>query len=496
MMIYLLDDQNNVVKEFKNPFKAAQEMNIGKSWFYQKMKENKGEKFVCNGHTFIKKIDYNKPIRIGEGDFKVDAGRYDFYNGEYHWDNKNGHYVISAELADKIFFEYSIHGAGEGVTAAEVRLKNNIDLRTWYSLKNRLQLYKDSDIFSPETRKHYTDEEYQEVAKQKVHELNAYRKKAVVDEYTKYHLKNAKKWRDEANRNMFNHEMVVSELAEWLDKQQDKPHVFSKNLAAKQKPIVVATADWHFGAKVKRKYTNPEYNPEVVGQLVKDLADSINAKMSESVTLILDGDFIETWMGLNHVDSWKSMEAGHFGALVVERVIENMFEPLIKNINNLDLVVGVGGNHDRGTNNNKEDNMAEIASIIFYFLQRFYPKLEFEYDPYSISRDINGIHYIIQHGYHKAPYKGSSIIHDYGSKDLFNLVLTADKHTRGVLIDAWNRRHVKIPPMFTGNFYSTTNGFSSVSGCLFIEEDNGFPLITDKSFYSLFNDSIVKKVTG
>ena len=496
-MIYLLDDNNVVVDKFTSALDASNKLCIGKSWIYEKMKNTPHGEFECNGMRFIRAEDREESIKIGDGGFKGDEGNYSFNNGVYSWKSRGVGYEIDKDLADKLFFEFSSHGLA--LSQAEVRLKNGLSLREWYSLKGRLQLYKDSDILSPESRKDYTDDEYRKLAAKKINDLNTYRKRAVIDEYTKYHVNNAKKWRDKANEKTFNQEFIVSELAEWLDKQACTIKLSSENLAAKGKPIVAATADWHFGAGIDKKYTNPDYNPVIVRKLVNKFVDSINERMASGVTVVLDGDFIESWMGLNHPDSWQSIEKGHIGAVVVEKVIENMLEPIIRGVHNLDKIIAVGGNHDRGTNNNKEDNLSQVAGVIFYFLQRFYPNIEITYDPYCIDFDAYGLHYIVQHGYHSAAYKGKqagdALVNDYGSPDLFNVVLTGDKHTRGVLMDSWNRRHLKIPPMFTGNFYSTTKGFSAVSGCLFIEEEDGLPQVIDKSFYSLFNEKVLNKST-
>lgn len=494
-MIYQLDDEGFIIKEFENLWAVSQKLKVSKSWLYDQAKGNKGKSFKVKEFVFIREEDYDAPIKIGDNNFRGNDGNYHFHNDTYSWTSKGKTFYLLQERADKLFFEFSKHGLD--LTQNEVRLRNNIGIHEWHVLKGRLQLFKSSDIFAPETRKSLTDEEYRKIAREKIHELNAYRKRAVIDEYNDFHIKNAKKWRDQANRNIFKHESFLTEITDWLESQKSKEHIHSSNMAATQQPLVVATADWHFGAGIKSQYTNPEYNPQVVEKLVDKLTSQINEKMSKDVTLILDGDFIESWMGLNHIDSWKGIDAGHFGALVVEKVIEQLFEPLLKKTNNLKTVIGVGGNHDRGTNSNKEDNMAQIATIIFYILSRLYPKLNFEYDPYCMSFDKHGLHYIIQHGYFQAPYKGKqdgdSLVNDYGSKDLFNVVLTADKHTRGVLMDSFNRRHIKIPPMFTGNFYSTSKGYSSVSGCLFIEQRDGFPIVTDHSFYSRFNENIFKK---
>lgn len=426
------------------------------------------------------------PVKIGETNPFNDDLNYSFIDNIYKWRSINGELMtLDAELADRLFFEFSKHG--QGLTANEIRIRNGIGLKHWHSLKNRLQLYKDSDIFAPETRKNLTDQEYREQAEKKISELNAYKKKAVIDEYNKYHLKNAEAWRDQANKKSFIHEKILDELSEWLETRPKYVEI-AINKNPKAEHIVAATADWHNGAEIKSKYNTPEYSPDVVKTLVNSFSDKVNSYEAKEVTLFLGGDYIESWMGLNHSNSWQGIAAGYYGANVVKQTIENLFEPLIAKIANVKRIVAVGGNHDRGTNSSKEDVNSEIATLMFYMLQRFYPEIEIIYDPFCVNPDIGGIRYIMQHGNFKSTTKSEALVNDYGDPSKFNLVLSADKHTRVILTDAWNRRHVKIPPMFTGNFYSTGLGFSSVSGCLIIHEVDGLPNIDDISFYSKLNE--------
>lgn len=499
-MIYLINDKFEILEKFQSILQFSKQKNIPKSTVYDRFKKNDDAPVQIKDMLVITKEAYDtitgsgdeEQIKIGANGFVGDEGNYNFDQGNYYWNSRGKMFYISQELADKLFFEFSKHGLD--LTQAEVRLRNNIGLREWHSMKSRLNLYKDSDIFSPETRKNYTDEEYRAEARRKIHELNAFKKRAVIDEYNKYHIKRAKKWRDEANKKEFSREFFLAELDEWMAELPKKEVIVrkneSKNLSG---PLVVATADWHVGGFSKSEYINPEYNISVIKKLMDKLIDSVNKENSSEVTLVMAGDFIESWAGLNHADTWKSIEAGKFGAEVVKSVVDIVMDKLISNIHNLKRIVGVGGNHDRGTNDAKKDAMAEVASVIFYILEKIYPEIEFIYDPFCVVKDFGNIRYIIQHGYHRAPYKGKpsgeSLINDYGSQDKFNLVLTGDKHTRGIIIDAWNRRHVKIPPMFTGNRYSAREGFSSMSGCLFIREDNGLPRITDISFYSKLNEN-------
>jgi len=403
-------------------------------------------------------------------------------NNMYAWDSKGVSYNLPIDVADKLFYDYSVYG--NNMTSLEVRIRHNISPAQWYSLKGRLQLYKVSDIFSPETRNTLTDSEYRELVASKIRERDLFKKRAVVDEYNKFHLAEAKKWRDQANKKTFIFDSIIDELSTWL---VDRAETFqiAVNPKAKGGNLTVATSDWHRGANVPAQYNTPEFNSRVVDEIITNLADVVNAEEAEEVTLEFHGDYIESFSGLNHINSWQGIESGVYGAKAVIGAIEGIFEKVISKIANVTKVVGIAGNHDRGTSSNKEDVMGEIATLAFYFLNRLYGnRIEFIYDPFCVQDTRDGIRHIMQHGNTLSSKKSEEMVNDYGDTTIFNLITTGDKHTRGVLMDAWNRRHVQVPPIFTGNFYSTQLGFSSVSGALLIRSKDGLPQITDLSFYS------------
>ena len=425
-----------------------------------------------------------EPTEITIGDLsRVDADLpVEVISNMYVWQGKSNTYQLPIDVADRLFFDYSKYGGN--MTSFEVRTKNNISLDQWYSLKNRLQLYKESDIFSPQTRNNLTDVEYRELVSSKIRERDLFKKRTVIDEYNKFHISQATKWRDIANKKTFITDSIVDELAEWLV-DRSATFLVAINPKAKGGNLTVATADWHRGANVPEQYNTPEFNSRVMDEIIDNLADAVNAEEAEEVTLEFHGDYIESFSGLNHINAWQGIESGMYGAKAVVGAIEGIFEKLLRKVANVTKVVGIAGNHDRGTSSNKEDVMGEIATLAFYFLNRLYGgKIEFIYDPFCVQDTRDGIRHIMQHGNTLSSKKSEGMVNDYGDTTVFNLITTGDKHTRGILMDAWNRRHVQVPSIFTGNFYSTQLGFSSVSGALLIRSKDGLPQITDLSFYS------------
>lgn len=479
--------ENKDIGQYDSIVDAAKAYNVNESSIRRAL--NNPNRTSCGMHwvTCDEEEEVEEKVTVlGDISNVDDSLKYDFLQGEYSWTSKGEKFVLTLELADKLFFGFSRHGLN--LSSNAVRYKNNLSLRMWHSAKNRLQLYKDSDIFSPETRKGLSDKEYRELAASKIRELDAHKKKAVLDEYHKHLEKNYKKWRDIANKKTFAQEQILSELSDWLDSKKQDVVTIAVNPKAAPKELVAASADWHMGAKTKDRYNTPDYNPNVTLALANAFADEVNGENASEVSLMFLGDYIETWMGLNHPNSWQGIEVGHYGAEVIKRAIE-MFEVIIAKVANVKRVIGIGGNHDRATNSNKEDVESQLATLIFYMLDRLYGnKIEFIYDPFCVEVDIDNIHYILQHGNTGSSKKSEGLINDYGNIGMFNMILTADRHTRGVLMDGWNRRHLQVPPMFIGNLYSTHLGFSSVSGCLKMNNNGtGLPRVTDESFYSKMN---------
>ena len=73
---------------------------------------------------------------------------------------------------------------------------------------------------------------------------------------------------------------------------------------------VICLADLHIGADIRNLQRTPDFNFKSVIQYLKDIANQVNQRGYEKVEIIFLGDFIESFTGLNHINSWKSMGKG------------------------------------------------------------------------------------------------------------------------------------------------------------------------------------------
>lgn len=409
-----------------------------------------------------------------------DLERWEVVEGNYIINAKKGDIKLTVEQVDQLFYEYSKKGLN--LTQEAVRRKHNIKIWEWHALKRALWLYKDSDIFSPWTFDNTKPGDLKDMIADRLEFKENDKRRLVEEEHDKILKRNFNKSIDEINRKEYAFRKIVDELSDVL------PHVKISPLKRTEikdgldpKILVVPIADIHIGAEVRDLKMTPEFNLEIAREYLKHTAEFINKQDADAVHIAFLGDIIESFTGLNHKNSWKSIAYGMYGSKVITNALE-IIEEFLGNVNNVVAVYGVAGNHDRSTSNNKEDDRGEIAETIFYMLDRIYgPYLPIEYDPLVISKEIDGINYLFTHGDKKVIKKDPrDFIFEYGRTDIFNLVFTGHLHNRQVPKDTAKYRWVICPSIFSGNWYSEQNGWHAKPGFV-TSQNNGYklPLITD-----------------
>ena len=209
------------------------------------------------------------------------------------------------------------------------------------------------------------------------------------------------------------------------------------------------------------------------------MAVKINAEQAERVSIGIAGDLVESVTGLMHLNTWKNLSRGMYGSTVIIKAYEIILY-FLSQINNLDGVYGVGGNHDRLGAKEVEAN-GEAAELIFYFLQKSLPTINVQYDHSILSVDIYGIHYLLCHDDKRFTQKSKAgeLLFHYGDKEKFNLIIGGHLHSRITQLDSIRSRKINIASIFTGNSYSEDLGYSSTAGFIIVENIDGLPKVTD-----------------
>lgn len=282
-------------------------------------------------------------------------------------------------------------------------------------------------------------------------------------------------------------EKAIDELKDYVD---DRPDVFNVNRESKHGTGLAIITDLHIGAQVKHLVNQTkEYSINHVIDYLDTVAEQINAEDYSNVHVGILGDLIESFTGMNHPCSWKELhsEVGHGANVLI--IAYQILEAFLSKINNLSNVYIIGGNHDRITSSNKEDDEAGVAKIISHFLN---DKLEANvvYDHMIMTVPIEGIDYILTHGHLPMIKKSPEyLILNYGkNRDNFSIILSGHLHNRSkteqlnvttVLVDNSKYRALVCPSIFTGNFYSESMGFSTSPGFLMFQSRNGKPRMID-----------------
>jgi len=277
----------------------------------------------------------------------------------------------------------------------------------------------------------------------------------------------------------------------------------SKELKKTHKPLqvdeqtntegVLKWADLHFGAMIEGLVKTRDFNTQILKDgLLTSVEDFNNLRFAKRHVHI-QGDLIESFTGLNHINSWHSMDSKMIGATVIKLCTKLLHEALSK-INNLDTVKIIGGNHDRISKDNKEDVKGGAAEIIAYCLELLGYNVEFH--AYVISHEVQGINHIILHGDKVVSSKTSEeLVSLYGASGKYNFITEAHLHRAMEKLTAKQRskyqviqddklmlRRLTLKPFFTGNYYSETLGYNANAGYSIIwANDKGLPKMLDNT---------------
>ena len=398
-------------------------------------------------------------------------------NGKYIWETKHGVINLAVEFIDQLFFEYSQHGRNYDST--RIRNKHNLKPWEWNSIKSRLQLYKNANIFSPYTWDNTPLSEREGMVAAKITHKLQDSGHVVTDQYNKALQKAYKAELEKGNKAKFFGDELKAELLTHL------PVIEKYRISRIPEPykidcIAATITDLHIGAQVEGLRATQDYNNEVCKARLKAIAEIINEQGAKEVHINILGALIESFTGLNHANSWKSMQYGQYGFMVVKTAYLILLDFLCS-INNLTQVNSVGGNHDRPTASNKEESNGEIAQLISFMLSTSLKSIKFSYNHSVNPQVIDGINYILVHGDkgHSKDSKIGALVFNHGKQDMFNLVLAGHLHSRITGCDSSKYRKITVPSVFTGNAYSDDLGFSGTAGFIIISNRKGLPLITD-----------------
>jgi hypothetical protein len=268
---------------------------------------------------------------------------------------------------------------------------------------------------------------------------------------------------------------IIDSFRNHLAKELNKEYKNHYTDKSKEKETALFTlADLHIGAMVSGMIKTKNYNTDILIKYLNVVAKEINSQNYSKVNIAILGDLIESFTGLNHINSWKQLEPGMHGAESVISTHKILCNFLSK-INNLENLYIVSGNHDRVTSSNKEDVEGDVAKMIAYFIDNSLTDVNVHFNNLVLTCVIDGVSYVMHHG-HKAIGKksASEFLFEYGNQGLYNVILSGHFHSaskkelirqvQSVRNDSQDYVDIVCPSIFTGNFYSESSGWTSTPG--------------------------------
>jgi|GEM_PF-2328545 len=426
------------------------------------------EPMVYNSQNNIKSI-----VENDEPKFIVDK------QDNVSWKYRHGTIELKLEHLDDIFYRYSRHG----LNMSQVKVQNQYGFTAiqWQSLKRTFDLVKDSDVFSPYSISLVSEKDACDMISNKIAEKYSPKNMRAVIEYEDDKQKRkAFDYAIKKNANQeYQRQLFEQALLDYVTPATHK-YISVVNRKASGDPIAITVQDIHIGAEVMYSKNLPAYNDEIVIRRLDEVALETNKMNSSSVTICINGDIIESFTGLNHINSWKGIGRNGYGTEVTIKAIE-ILSSFIEKIHNVNEVLIVSGNHDRTTSNNNEDVTGEVVRWIQYVLNiRFGSLFNVEWTPDVMVRKLNGLGIIWTHGHLSISKRNpSEIINLYGLGLPFNLIMEGHLHTRKIKYDSANGRSYVGSSIFSGNTYSKQLGFSTLPGFTIVSSKNGYPIVVD-----------------
>lgn len=278
-----------------------------------------------------------------------------------------------------------------------------------------------------------------------------------------------------------------TEARKVLDKSIKKS--FSKRVSGSGKALLSIT-DIHVGATTDRGLIKTrEFSFDKLVEYLNQVVVQVNQLNKEEVSVAILGDLVESFTGLNHINSWQELETWQGDALIM---VYELLDDFLSKINNLGEVYMISGNHDRTTADKNLDRKGSVAQLVSYMLGKQY---RVKYHPMILTVIYDNICYVLSHGHLPMLKNLPSLLYNYGNQNYYNVVISGHLHSRrkktnkvknkptfsnipnshfdqlieGVSNDQNMYRHITVPALFTGNLFSESLGYTSSPGFVLTE---------------------------
>lgn len=384
---------------------------------------------------------------------------YEVKKGNYEFVQDKLLYKIPVEEIDAMFYDFSKHWgnmSGEAMLA-KYELKPNV----WHMIKNRLRLYKDSNVISPYTAENTPEEQLDDVVTEATHRHIDTIKNKMVKTHEKEYGELAKK----AISRMANMDYFLSNVERIVSTYEPKNIQFVPERLPKgiYPPITIAISDFHFGKAG---------TSEIVERMLK-IAQYIISQPNTEVQILSLGDLAEAFVeGGMHPwqEAWMEL-TGYDLMMYIVNVFENFLLEIYKSGKSVTFR-GIGGNHDRLGKTHSDDQKRSWALIVYELIKRWLSKFEIEIE--ILRESVNAFDYgpnrfIIAHWDDNFTNRLSEkTLWTHWDNKKHNVILSGDKHN-AKLAEVYNATNVSCPALAWAWDYDKRLNLHSESGFVVIE---------------------------
>lgn len=373
----------------------------------------------------------------------------------YNWVSRGQSQSYSVDFIDNLFTYYS--RKGYNYTRIRAQQKFGLTPKAWSQISQQFQLSKDCDLLSPFTLQNTPQDELEGIIDSRISTLLS-SGEMTSQKYTDSVIKKHRRVIEKANlRQSFENDVISTLLEEFPSATKIS---LTTTTDTKISSVVGACGDLHALGKSKgMKLFTEDWNTGVLIEKLHNMADVLNSYKAEKTTVLILGDLVESISGLSHLDSWKGLEAGGWGANAIIQTYELIVEHLLNRVNNLSKIVMTGGNHDRLQASHSNGDRG-VTDIIAYMLTNLYAKegIPVQYDENMVAFEEEGFNIVGVHGdkgMHKRELAYLTLKFAPNPKK-FTFVLSAHLHSFFCQRndDQEFARRITIPSIVTANGYS------------------------------------------
>ena len=149
-------------------------------------------------------------------------------------------------------------------------------------------------------------------------------------------------------------DMDLDEIRNVLNNELKKSYSYTPKPHKTERDGVLKWADLHFGAHIRNLVLTKDYDSNILMDGLFKSVEVFNDFGFKKCHVHINGDLIESFSGLSHINSWMSMDKNEVGSKAIILCCE-LLDSALSKINNLGEIKIVAGNHDRVSKNNDED---------------------------------------------------------------------------------------------------------------------------------------------